>query len=75
MVALWTNDEAVQDDPGINATLTLPESSAEKAIGIDVFSGLEQELITENENGSLVIRDLLVKDYPVFIRFEGMSNP
>ena len=75
LVALWTNDEAVQDDPGINATLTFPESSAERVVGIDVFSGLQQELITENENGSLVIRDLLVKDYPVFIRFEGMSNP
>jgi len=75
LVALWTNDEAVEEDPGLSTTLTFPQTSAEKATGIDVFSGLEQDLITENENGNLVIRDLLVKDYPIFIRFEGMSNP
>jgi hypothetical protein len=75
LVALWTNDEAVEDDPGLSTTLTFPQTSAEIATGIDVFNGLEQELITENDNGNLVIRDLLVKDYPIFIRFEGLSNP
>jgi hypothetical protein len=41
--------------------------------GIDVFNGFEQELITENENGNLVIRNLLVKDYPIILRFSGAS--
>jgi hypothetical protein len=67
LVAMWTNDEAVEDDPGVSATLTLSSFSAQKVIGIDVFHGFEQELITEMENGNLVIYNLLVKDYPIFI--------
>ncbi|MCJ7433431.1 MAG: hypothetical protein MUO77_08095, partial [Anaerolineales bacterium] len=69
LVALWTNDEAVEDDPGVSATLTIPGSSAQRVIGVDVFNGFEQELITGAENGDLVIRDLLVKDYPIILRF------
>jgi len=36
---------------------------------IDVLNNFEQELITETENGGLVIRNLLVKDYPIIIKF------
>jgi hypothetical protein len=38
------------------------------AVGIDVLYGFEQELITDMENGNLVIRDLLVRDYPFLIK-------
>jgi hypothetical protein len=37
-------------------------------VGIDVLNGFEQELVTETENGNLVIRNLLIKDYPIIIR-------
>ena len=37
-------------------------------MGIDVLNGFEQELITETGNGNLVIRNLLVKDYPMTLR-------
>ncbi|MFZ5820870.1 MAG: cellulase family glycosylhydrolase [Chloroflexota bacterium] len=73
LVALWTNDEAVENDPGVKATLTFPDSSAQSVTGIDVFNGFEQELVTENENGNLVIRNLLVKDYPIILRFSGAN--
>jgi len=36
-------------------------------MGIDVLNGFEQELITNLEGGSLVIRNLLVKDYPIIL--------
>jgi hypothetical protein len=68
LVALWTNDVAVEEDYGVNATLTMSSFSAQSVIGIDVFHGFEQELITEMDNGDLVIRDLLVKDYPIILR-------
>jgi hypothetical protein len=70
LVALWANDEAVEEDPGVSATLTIPGSSAQKVTGVDVLNGFEQELVTEAENGDLVIRNLLVKDYPIILRFE-----
>jgi hypothetical protein len=69
LVALWTNDEAVEEDTGVSTTLTLPGSSAQSVTGIDVLNGFEQELVTEMAGGDLVIRNLLVKDYPIFLRF------
>ena len=68
LVALWTDGVAVDDDPGVSATLTFPGSSVQSVIGIDVLHGFEQELIIETENGNLVIRSLLVKDYPIILR-------
>jgi len=69
LFALWTDGVAVDYDPGVPATLTFPGASAQKVIGIDVLHGFEQELITEMVNGNLVIQDLLVKDYPIILRF------
>jgi hypothetical protein len=73
LVALWTNDEAVEKDPGVSATLTFPGSSAQSVTGVDVFNGFEQELITETVGSDLVIRNLLVKDYPIILRFSAAS--
>jgi hypothetical protein len=70
LLAVYTDGAAVDYDPGVSASLTLPGSSAQSVTGIDVLNGFEQELITEAENGNLVIRNLLVKDYPIILRFE-----
>ena len=75
LFALWTNDGAVDDDSGVNANLTFPHSSARSVIGVDVLNGFEQELVIETGNGDLVIRNLLVKDYPIFIRFTDFDGP
>jgi len=68
LFALWTDGVAVDDDPGVPATFTFPATSAQKVIGIDVLNGFSQGLITQTENGNLVILDLLVKDYPIILR-------
>ena len=68
LVALWTDGVAVDDDPGIEATLTLPGFSAQKVTAIDVLNGYEQELITNIEEGNLVIQNLLVRDYSIILR-------
>ena len=68
LIALWTNGAAVDNDPGIPATLTFPGFSAEEVVGIDPIFGFEQQMIATVENGNLVVRDLLVKDYPIFLR-------
>ncbi len=68
LLALWMNGIAVDDDPGVTATLTFPESQATGAIGIDVLEGVQQGLVTGRSGSDLVIEDLLVKDYPIFIR-------
>jgi hypothetical protein len=68
VVALWTDGIAVEEDPGVSATLTFPGSSAQRAIGVDVLHGFEQELIAEIENGNLIVRNFLIKDYPIVLR-------
>jgi hypothetical protein len=71
MLALWTDGTAVDEDPGVPATLTFSGLAATRAIGIDVLEGVEQELIAEQDGGSLIIGDLIVKDYPVVVRLTG----
>jgi hypothetical protein len=68
LIALWTDGVAVDDDPGIPSIITIPGFAGWKATGIDVLNGIEQGLITRDENGDLVIGDFLLKDSPVIIR-------
>ena len=75
LFALWTHGTASDDDPSINATLIFPGLSAGEVVGIDVLYGFEQEMMTETEDGNLVIRDLLVKDYPIILVLKGTSTP
>jgi hypothetical protein len=75
LVAFWTDGVAVEDDPGISATLTMPNFSAGEVVGIDVLFGFEQQLILESENGYLVVHELLAKDYPTILRFKNVLSP
>ena len=68
LLALWTDGVAVDDDPGVEATITIPQVSVKKVTGIDILYGFEQELMSGIENGNLIIRNLLVKDYPIILR-------
>jgi len=68
LIGLWTNGIAVDDDPGVESTVTIPGVSASKVLGIDVIHGFEQEINFEIVNGNLIINDLLVKDYPIILR-------
>jgi len=71
---LWTDGVAVDDDPGVKATLISPGFSAQKVMGIDVLNGFEQQLVVNIENGNLLIHNLLVKDYPIIIRLIDITS-
>lgn len=71
LIALWTDGVAVDDDPGITATLTLSGFLDHILTGIDVLHGYKQQMITSEEDGNLIIRDLLVKDYPIILRLSS----
>lgn len=75
LVAIWTDGVAVEDDPGVSATLILPNFSAEEVIGIDSLFGFEQQLIAGAEDGNLVVHNLLIKDYPIILHFKNSSSP
>ena len=71
LVGLWNDGIATEHDPGTPSTLTIPGLGDFAATGIDVLHGYRQPLITENVNGDLVIRDLLVVDYPILVRLSA----
>jgi len=73
MLAVWTDGIAQDEDPGIPATITFPGLIAGTVTGIDVLNGFEQELVFEADDGNAVIRDLLVKDYPILIRLSDVT--
>jgi hypothetical protein len=70
MIALWTDEIAVNYDPGVQVAIKIPGFIDKKVYGIDVLHGFEQELITEVETDSLVIHNLLIKDYPIILRIQ-----
>ncbi len=70
LFAIWTNGVALDDVKGVPATVTFFDSSEKKVVAIDVLNGYEQGLETDTKDGNLVISDLIVMDYPIFIRLE-----
>ena len=68
LLAIWTDGAAVDDDPTTEATLTLQGLADERITGIDVLHGLEQELRSSLQDGGVIIRGLLVRDYPLILR-------
>jgi hypothetical protein len=68
LIALWTDGIAADYDPGAAADLILPGISASQALGTDPLVGVEQPLNLVFEGGDLIIRDFVVRDYPVFVR-------
>ncbi len=74
LIALWTDGVAVDEDPGVKATLISHGFSPQKVMDIDVLNGFEQQLVVNIENGNLLIHNLLVKDYPIIIRLIDITS-
>lgn len=68
LIVLYSDGVAVEENIGVASIITIPDFSNWNATGIDVLNGFEQKLITRNENGDLIVRDILIKDYPVIVR-------
>jgi hypothetical protein len=68
MVAAWipgrTSDGVVE----VKTDLLLPGLAAKKAVVIDVFNGTEQELEMKQTDDGVVLANMLIKDYPTFVR-------
>ena len=73
LVALWTDGVAVDNDPGVKATLTCQGFTAQGVMGIDVLEGFQQPIIASNESGNLVIQNLIVRDYPLILHITESS--
>jgi hypothetical protein len=69
VVALWLPDLAVDDCPGIPISLHVP-GTATRAIGYDCLTGMEQELASCPDREGTIVRGVLVRDYPLLLRFQ-----
>lgn len=67
LLALWTDGIANEGDPGVKSTVVIDGLSPSKVVTIDVLNGIEQELFFEVEDGNLVVRNLMIRDYPIFL--------
>ena len=74
LVALWTDGIAADYDPGVPVTVTVPGMADRTVAGIDVLYGFEQRVMTTEEDSDVVIRDLLVKDYPIILRLSSIKH-
>jgi hypothetical protein len=68
LIALWTDGIAVDQDPGVKATLIIKGTTAPKVFGVDILNDFEQQMLMRAEDGNLIIPDLLIKDYPIILR-------
>ena len=71
LVVFWSDVKASDNNQGMSAILTIPGLIATSVSGIDVMNGFEQSLIYTTESESLIIRNLLIKDYPILILLKG----
>ncbi len=68
LLALWRDEPAVEEMvAGTPLTLTLPGLADYHVMGVDVLFSFQQTLLAEMEEEALVIRDLLVRDYPLLL--------
>jgi hypothetical protein len=70
MLALWTDGEAVDDLAGVTADITF-QGSADAVVGLDALAGFREELIVRGTDGTRVLDDVVVPDYPIFLRLSG----
>lgn len=73
LVALWTDSVAVDEDSGVKTNLTFNGFTTQDVMGIDVLKGFQQSIKTSNENGNLIIQDLIVRDYPLILHITKPS--
>jgi hypothetical protein len=74
LLGIWTHGAAKEEDHGIEAILTIPAFSAQKAVGVDVLNGYEQQLMIENKDGNVVIQNFYLRDYPIVLRFSDNTQ-
>jgi Right handed beta helix region len=73
LLALWTDGVAVDDLARVTADITF-QGAADAVVGLDALAGFQQELIASRTDGKLVLDDVVVPDYPIFLRLSGWRS-
>jgi hypothetical protein len=70
LAAYWVPGAGSDDSPDARADVVIHGFSPTKATGIDVLDGTEQELKISVEAGTIVLKGMLVTDYPLLVRLK-----
>jgi len=73
LISVWINDIGTEEDQNVESVVTIPGVTATRVVAIDPMYGFEQELNFEIVDGDLVIENLMVKDYPILIKFSDTT--
>jgi len=73
LIAIWNDIKAVDYDPGVEMTITIPNTQTQMVTGIDPLYAYKQELSYTSNGNSLIVQDFLIKDYPTFILLDGYT--
>ena len=69
---MWTDGIVEDFYPGIESEIRLQDIEVESITVIDMLHGIEQKLSVDYDiSGNIVIRGLMIKDYPLIIRLSG----
>jgi hypothetical protein len=69
LLAFWKRGRAPDISDGTLADVTLVGQKVTRAVGIDLINGREQELDFVQEGNNVVLRGMLVQDFPALVRF------
>jgi hypothetical protein len=69
LLAFWKRGRAPDISDGTLTDVTLVGQKVTRAVGIDLINGREQELDFVQEGNNVVLRGMLVQDFPALVRF------
>ena len=70
-ISLWNDDKAGDTDKEVRADIVITGNTSGKVSVIDPFYGFEQELDITVKKGFIEIKNFIIKDYPLFIKYGG----
>lgn len=70
LLALWNDQPAIDGDPAIPTDIYFALENLQTITAIDPLYSYQKELDFKEENGQIVIRDFLLKDYPIFLKLQ-----
>jgi hypothetical protein len=70
MVALWVNNSWEAGSCQVKVDIALPAVTAKRAWAADIMNGAEQELDIAAQGADSVIRGVIVRNYPLFVKVQ-----
>jgi len=70
LIAIWNDNAASEEESTVKVTLNIRNLVSDNVRVIDVLRKCQQDLTMIGENENLVIRDFIVRDYPLMLYIE-----